>query len=469
MTSVKVSSPVMDSATTANLQSKNPPRRVAITTMGCKVNIFESELIMQKLAAKNYLPTADITAADVYLINTCTVTAESDRQARQQVRKAIRANPDAWVVMTGCYAQVAPDACAAIAGVDLVVGNSRKLDIPQLLAPLYANALPPVLVDDVKQQISLPDQLVNGFDGRTRAFVQIQQGCDQGCTFCIIHTARGASRSFAPTAIKRQVERLVMNGYREIVICGVDIGAYGSDFKHAAAENQFDLAALLRQLVQLPGDFRLRLSSVDPAHISDQLISIIASSDKICPQLHLSMQSGNTLILKRMKRRATREILYERLLSLRAAVPELVLSADILVGFPTETEQHFADTVQAVRDLNISFPHVFAYSRRAGTPAARIPQQVATATRKLRAATIRRVGKEVWNQVATSMVGSQQTVLIENQSKAASSAPLTGRAANYFMVTIAPSDWHPDCVADGWQQVKITGVSDNALIARRLV
>lgn len=434
-----------------------PARKVAISTLGCKVNTFESELVAQKLSARRFQRVTGTETADLVLINTCTVTAEADRQARQQVRRMIRNNPGARVVVTGCYAQVDPQACLQIPGVDLVVGNSGKLDIPELIEPLFAGELPPVMVDNVDAEISLPDQLVSGFEGRTRAFVQIQQGCDQGCTFCIIHTARGPNRSFAPMLIKAQVERLVSNGYQEIVICGVDIGSYGNDFT-----GDFNLATLLAELTEIPEDFRIRLSSLDPAHITDQLISVMACSDKVCPQLHLSLQSGNTLILKRMKRRATREVLYERIGAMRRAIPELVLSADILVGFPTETEDHFAQTLGAVYDLEIPFPHVFTYSIRPGTPAARIPDQVPVFERKSRASRIRSAGREVWEKVAESMIGTTQRVLVEGRPAALEQKTLA-RAANYFTVQIEPSE----VPASGWQKVEITGIGRDSLIARR--
>ncbi len=354
--------------------------------------------------------------------------------------------------------QMDPQACANIPGVDLVVGNSEKLDIPGLLEPMYKGLLPPVMVGNLDREISLPDQLVSGFEGRTRAFVQIQQGCDQGCTFCIIHTARGPNRSFAPSMIKRQVQRLVINGYQEIVICGVDIGSYGSDFPNA-----FGLADLLAEIVLLEGDFRIRLSSIDPAHISDQLIHLMAGNNRICPQIHLSLQSGNTLILKRMKRRATRELLYQRIKRLREAVPELVLSADILVGFPTETEQQFNDTLQAIVELEIPFPHVFTYSSRPGTPAAKIPRQVSIAERKSRASRARKCGQIVWSEVASKLIGSTQKVLLE-QNERSPGGPVKARAANYFTVQLEPMN-PPE---KGWQFVEITGVGTDSLIARKL-
>ncbi|MBX2867050.1 MAG: tRNA (N(6)-L-threonylcarbamoyladenosine(37)-C(2))-methylthiotransferase MtaB [Acidiferrobacterales bacterium] len=431
-------------------------KKLVMDTMGCKVNSFESELISEKLGS-DFERVQEIADADIFIINTCTVTVEADRQARQLVRRAIRANPEAWVVVTGCYAQMDPDACAGIPGVDLVVGNSQKLDIPNLLAPMMKGALPPVMLRDIDQEISLPDQLVTNFDGRTRAFVQIQQGCDQGCTFCIIHTARGPNRSFDGALIKRQIQRLIMNGYKEIVICGVDIGSYGSD-----KGEECGLVQLLHDLIQIEGDFRLRLSSIDPIHITPELASLMGRSRKICPQLHLSMQSADTLILKRMKRRATRELLYERIQNLREEVPDLVLSADILVGFPTESEAHFEATLAAVEDLEIPFPHVFPYSARPGTPAARIPKQVPMAVRKERAKLVRQAGARVWRSTAEKLVGSSQTVLTERPQMAKPGGFAIGRAANYFQVRLDSEH----VLENSWQEVEIIDVGRDCLIAR---
>lgn len=406
----------------------------------------------------------DDARADLCVINTCTVTAEADRQARQQVRRAIKSNPGAWIVVTGCYAQMDPGACAEIPGVDLVVGNNRKLDIPNLVDELFKHRLPQVIVGDMDRDISLPSDLVSGFDGRSRAFVQIQQGCDQGCTFCIIHTARGPNRSFAADAIQKQVSHLIENGYREIVLCGVDIGSYGCD---ADRSRSGTLPELVDGLASLPGDFRLRLSSIDPAHISDELIAVLKNHrDTVCPQLHLSLQSGNTLILKRMKRRATRPLIDERIAELRRAVPDLVLSADVLVGFPTEDESHFEDTLSAIYELEIAFPHVFAYSARNGTPAARIPRQVEKPVRKERAARARKAGAEVWYRVAERLVGSQQKMLLE---RGGNSDQWVARGSNYFPASlIAPAGYKPlqNLNAGDWIQAEITGFDKHRLIAR---
>lgn len=453
-------------------------KRVALSTLGCKVNSFETELIAQKLSGRHYSRVKSTEEADLYIINTCTVTSEADRQARQLVRKAIRSNPQAWVVVTGCYAEIDPNACSMIPGVDLVVGNSQKLDIPSLLDTLYQGELPPILGKNIDKEISLPDELLSGYEGRTRAFVQIQQGCDQGCTFCVIHKARGPNRSFPLSMIRRQIERLVLNGYKEIVICGVDIGSYGSDFEDSSQ----NLTMLLKEVVKVEGDYRLRLSSIDPAHITDELIDCIASEPAICPQLHLSMQSGSTLILKRMKRRATRDVLYERVSALKKAVPNLVLSADILVGFPTESDEHFQQTLEAMNDLDIAYPHVFAYSPRPGTPAARIPSQVPKAIRKERAVKAREMGKQVWRRVAMAQIGDHSRILLESNDNRtndnrANNGVISGRASNYFPIRVEPvknADFHAgDTIVEdgglsGWLNVEITAVSADALIARRL-
>lgn len=400
-------------------------KRVGITTLGCKVNIFESELIGETLQTNDWQVVPNTEVADLYLINTCTVTKEADRQARQEVRRAIKRNPGALIVVTGCYAQMDPNAVAEIPGVDLVVGNDRKLDIHHLLPQLENGELPKVMVGDLDEHVSLPDQLLAGYESHTRAFVQIQQGCDQGCTFCIIHVARGPSRSLAPNLIKRQVQRLALNGYPEIVICGVDLGSYGYDFSSSdlnSARQNFNLVNLLEELLLLESDtnnpFRIRLSSIDPHHISDSLIELIAKEDRICPHIHLSLQSGNTLILKRMKRRYDADYVRERIGKLRKQVPNLVMSADVMVGFPTETEEQFSDTMQMIRDLEIAFPHVFSYSERSGTPASHIPaeKQVPIAVRKERNKRIRELGVDIKSTVLKSKIGQSAWVLAEKES-----------------------------------------------------
>ncbi len=423
------------------------PGRLATTTLGCKINAYETRLIERDFIDTGWSRVDDNAEADIHIVNTCTVTAEADRQARQAVRRIIRNNPDCVVVVTGCYAQMSPDACAAIPGVDFVVGNDRKLDIHRLLPLLEQGSVESVLVGDLDQHVSLPQSILTGFEGRARAFVQIQQGCDQGCTFCIIHRARGPSRSLPLTLIRRQVERLVMNGYREIVLCGVDLGSWGADLD--CDENTDDptqgpvqkqqeplrLSRLVEALDALDGDFRIRLSSIDPVHLDDDLIQTMALSPRVCPHIHLSMQSGSTMILKRMKRRATRPLIEERVAFARQLMPDLTLSADVITGFPTETEQHFSDTIDAIERLGIGWPHVFPYSAREGTPAARIPSQIEVKIRKQRAALVRAAGAEVLTRVLAQQAGTRKRVLVERAAEL--DKPAVARADDYCTVRIA--------------------------------
>lgn len=445
-----------------NSTARSTPKKVGITTLGCKVNTYESELIGEALKTNNWLLVANTEAADLYLINTCTVTREADRQARQEVRKSIKRNPNALVVVTGCYAQIDPQACAAIPGVDLVLGNDQKLDVHNLLPNLERGELPKVMVGDLDQHVSLPSSLLAGYEAHTRAFVQIQQGCDQGCTFCIIHVARGPSRSLAPSLIKRQVQRLALNGYPEIVICGVDLGSYGQDFSES--QPRFDLVDLLQELLELECDpsnpFRIRLSSIDPHHITDRLIDLMASEARICPHIHLSLQSGNTLILKRMKRRYDADHVLERIARLREQLPQLVMSADVMVGFPTETEQQYVDTEQMVKQLNIAFPHVFSYSERDGTPAARIPanKQVLVAQRKSRNKRLRDVGQQLQTTLLQSKLGQSAWVLAEKPAKR--DGYTLCRAEDYLAVLV-PSE---RVTLGRWSKVEYDSVDNGYLI-----
>jgi threonylcarbamoyladenosine tRNA methylthiotransferase MtaB len=436
----------------------------ATTTLGCKVNLYESGVIARSLQQHDWQQVDSTAAADLYVINTCTVTAEADRQARQLVRRLVRQNPQALIVVTGCYAQIDPAACAAIPGVDLVLGNDRKLDLYRLLPALQRGELPEVLVGNPDQHVSLPAHIIDSCEGHTRAFVQVQQGCDQGCTFCVIHTARGPSRSFPPTLVRRQVQRLLMNGYREIVLCGVDIGSYGKDLQSGRADS-YSLATLLRDIAALDGDFRLRVSSIDPAYLDEQLIDVLAGEEKVCPHFHLSLQSGNTLTLKRMKRRYTAEQMYQRVMSLKAAMPGVVFGADILCGFPTESDQAHADSVAMIHDLEIAFPHVFSYSDRPGVPAARIPDQVPHAVRKARSRELMQAGNAVRDLLLQSRLqqGGHARLLLEQGDK---SRPgwLRGRSEDYLPVTIA-GEGH---VSGDLLTVQYVAVENGTMIAQAL-
>ncbi len=429
-------------------------KRVAISTLGCKVNTFESELIMQRLCEHDYERVSPGDAADIYIINSCTVTAEADRQSRQLARKLKRQNENATVIMTGCYAQNNSEMVAGIDEIDWVVGNAAKLDLPRLIMQKEQQQSSLLLMPAFDEMLAVPEDLLAGYESQSRAFIQIQQGCDQACTFCIIHVARGPSLSFPLQNVIAQYQKMVEQGYKEVVICGVDLGSYGDDL-----EGEHSLFNLLAEMLALKLDCRIRISSIDPYHLTDELIELIADNEQICPHIHLSMQSANTLILKRMKRRANREMIFDRVGKLREKIPALALSADVLVGFPTETAEQFAETLEAIEQLQIAYPHVFPYSNREGTPAARIPDQTEVAEKKRRARLVRELGQRVWQQQAQLRVGTQQRCLLESSNAAGESI---ARCDDYFPVRLAES---AHSLQKGqWCQIQISGIEGQSLL-----
>jgi len=398
--------------------------------------------------------------ADVYVINSCTVTAEADRQTRQAVRRALRQNPQAHVIVTGCYAQNQADACAEIPGVSLVLGNDHKYAVAKFARNLKKSKQPDDVAIQIDRLTGLPPALLDGFESRSRAFVQVQQGCDQSCTFCVIHRARGPSRSFDEDHILRQIGNFVNAGFGEVVICGVDLGSYVT----ADAEDGSGLAltSLLKRIALLPGTFRIRLSSIDPVHLTDDLLAVLSDPDRFCPYLHVSIQSGSTLILKRMKRRYDREFLKDRLDAARQHIEGLVLGADVMAGFPTESEQDFADTVDIIDHSQVIYPHVFSFSARPGTPAARIPRQVPKTERRRRAAILRTIGETNRRLALQRMVGSTGRLIVERPDAAAKSNAYHGRLANYMPVRLED----PEKASASEVGVEIHGVSEEVLVAR---
>ena len=411
-------------------------RSVSVETLGCKVNLFESEYILDQLKSRYRVPVSG-KAADLCIVNTCTVTREADRQSRQAIRRTIRNNPDATVIVTGCYAQMQPDECAGIPGVDYVIPGDKKLQIPQLIAgEVKIEAL---LTDSSNKSASeFPEKIITGFESRTRANLQVQQGCDNGCTFCIIHTARGPSRSISPTTVIRQVEQYVRQGFAEIVICGIDLGSYGEDLANRDYRT-INLAALTSELAARYPDTRFRLSSIDPVHITPDLVDAFRKHDNICPHIHLSLQSASPIILKRMKRRYQPEDVFDAVAALRSTRSDLILSADIMAGFPTESDADFELTRKAIFDLQIAYPHVFAYSERDQTPAAKIPKQVPPVIRKARAKSLREAGDTVRKQVLDGYIGRIETGLTEGRVSVSDNL-FRSRLANYLPVYFACSN-----------------------------
>ena len=409
---------------------------VSIETLGCKVNLFESEYIYHQFQSADWVK-ADAGTADLCVINTCTVTKEADRQSRQAIRRTIRNNPDATVVVTGCYAEMQPEKCAEIEGVDFVVPGTEKLRIPEIVSLGHKNKQL-IFRSDGDLSSPLPSEAVAGFESRTRAYLQIQQGCDNGCTFCIIHKARGASRSILPTSVARQVERYASQGFREIVVCGIDLGAYGFDLS-TQSNGSFSLSSLIRELASRHPGLRFRLSSIDPAHITSDLITVFDEFENVCPHLHLSLQSMSPIILKRMKRRYAPEDVFLAVEALYKTRSDLILSADVMVGFPTESDDDFERTRRALHELEVSYPHVFAYSQRHGTPAARIPKQIPHEIRKERARLLRHEGERIRQKVLRRFFGQTVRTLVENVVEP--STQLTrSRMANFVPVYFRRAD-----------------------------
>ena len=384
-----------------------------IITFGCRLNAYESE-IMTGLAEQAGLD-------DAVIVNTCAVTAEAERQARQAIRRARRLRPGARIIVTGCAAQIAPERYAAMPEVDRVIGNREKLEAATFGTAETAR----VRVNDIMGVRETARHLVAGFDGRARAFVEVQQGCDHRCTFCIIPFGRGPSRSVPLGPIVAQVRTLVEGGYREIVLTGVDITAWGADLPGRPTLGQL-VRRLLAAVPELP---RLRLTSLDPAEIDEALWQALAEEERLMPHLHLSLQAGDDMILKRMKRRHSRADAIAFCQRARRLRPDVAFGADIIAGFPTETEAMFANTLDLVEECDLTFLHVFPYSERPGTPAARMPA-LPMAERKARAQRLRTAGDAALARFLDRRVGRALAVLVEKDG--------FGRSEHYAPVTFAP-------------------------------
>ena len=367
-----------------------------IITFGCRLNTYESEVMREHARATGL--------SNTIIVNTCAVTAEAERQARQAIRRARRNRPEARIVVTGCAAQISPDAYAAMPEVDQVLGNAEKLE----RRSFEPGDSEPVRVNDIIAARETANHLIEGFDGRARAFIQVQNGCDHRCTFCVIPFGRGNSRSVPIGEISRQVQILVAGNFHEIVLSGVDIASYGPDLPGRPTLGQM----VRRVLAAAPDLARLRLSSLDPAEIDDDLLRLIADEPRLMPHLHLSLQAGDDVILKRMKRRHSRDQAVAAAATLRQQRPDIVLGADLITGFPTETKAMFANTLGLVEDCGLTYLHVFPYSPRPETPAARMPQ-VPRHEAKERAAHLRTAGQAALSLHLDSEIGGERSVLIE--------------------------------------------------------
>ncbi len=383
-------------------------------TLGCRLNSYETQAMKELTSAAG--------VEDAVIVNTCAVTAEAVRKARQEIRKLRRDNPNARMIVTGCAAQIEPETFAAMSEVDHVIGNTEKMQ-----AQTWANfggfigETEKVVVDDIMSVTETASHLIDGFGTRSRAYVQVQNGCDHRCTFCIIPYGRGNSRSVPAGVIVDQIKRLVDRGFNEVVLTGVDLTSWGADLP-----SEPKLGDLVMRILKLVPDLpRLRISSIDSIEVDEALMQAIASEPRLMPHMHLSLQAGDNMILKRMKRRHLRDDAIKFCEDAKKLRPDMTFGADIIAGFPTETEEMFANSLKLVGDCDLTWLHVFPYSPRPGTPAAKMPQVNGKAI-KDRAARLRRAGAEQVSRHVNAQIGQTHHVLMEN--------PRMGRTAQFAEV-----------------------------------
>jgi threonylcarbamoyladenosine tRNA methylthiotransferase MtaB len=436
------------------------PIRVGFATIGCKLNQYDTTEVQALLEARGFRTVPFEAPAQLYVINTCTVTARADGSGRQAIRRAIARNPDAVVVVTGCYAQTRPEAVAAIPGVDLVLGTADRHALPDLLDGLRKRVRPLVRVGDVFAAPAPPAIPLRRFaPGYTRAFVKVQDGCQHRCSFCIVPFARGASRSQPAARVVEQVEGLAAAGYREVVLTGVDLGHYGWDLEPRAS-----LAALLRRLLEVPGLARLRLSSVLPAYVTDELVELLAAEPRLCRHLHVPLQSGSARVLRAMRRpytpgryRALVERLAERL-------PGLGLGTDVITGFPGETAEDFAATRDLVEALPFTYLHVFSYSDRRGTEAARsTAARVPAGEIRRRTRALRLLGEGKQAAFRRAQVGRTLEVLVLEE-RTGPGGRLVGLTDNYLEVVLDG----PDTLRGRLLRVRVSGAGPDGLHGARV-
>jgi len=417
-------------------------KKIAINTLGCKANQLESSILADELKSKNFEVVRFNEKADVYIINTCTVTGKSDNTSRYFIRQAKRINPDAKIIVTGCYAQISPEEIAQLDGVDLIIGNSEKQDLVELL---YAYALNQnddfgdknkarILVSNIMDEKKFRDKKVYSASGRTRAVIKVQDGCNFRCSYCIVPYARGKSRSNPVENIINQVKELTQKGFKEIILSGIHLGQWGIDL-----EPKQSLAGLIKALESIDGLNRYRISSLDPMEFSDKLIETLINSKKFCHHLHISLQSGNNEILSKMKRRYTVEYYSELINTLSKSISNLAIGSDIIVGFPGETEEYFNDTCKNLEELPISYIHVFTYSRRKGTLAAVMPDQISQEIKKARNANLTELAKRKNKEFIKSQTGQELEILVE-LARDSKTGMLKGLTHNYIPVLIDGSD-----------------------------
>jgi len=409
------------------------PKRVALVTLGCKVNQYESAGLAERLEQLGHTLVGFDAEADVCIVNTCTVTARTDFQSRQLIRRAARRNPGAAVIVTGCYAQLAADLIKTLPGVRVVAGNVEKDLIPAMVGTIDGGPVD-VMVRDIGKIRQFSDLSPERFPGRTRAFLKVQDGCNAWCSYCIVPKARGPSRSMPVDAVLERASAMVRAGYREIVLTGVHLGAWGQDLSPAR-----DLPSLVRGLMDAGMIGRLRLSSVEPLEVTPELIACLREPTVLCPHLHIPLQSGDNRILAAMGRHYSGDYFRDLVNRLVTEIPSLAVGVDVMAGFPGESEQEFENTLGLLRDLPVAYLHVFPYSDRPGTAASGLPGKVEEPVRTMRAAALRSLGLAKREAFARKFVGTRQVVLAE-ESRDRKTGLLKGFTGNYIPVILQDGD-----------------------------
>ena len=423
-----------------------------IYTLGCKVNQYESEAIAERLTEHGIAISKPSSVCDIYIINTCTVTAESDRKACQFIRRAIQKNPAAYVLVTGCLAQTDAERIAAISGVDYISGNTNKLAVADYALKLVSlgrkNTAPEIEVSDINES-GFEKMSISEF-GRTRAYVKIEDGCENKCAYCIIPSARGKIRSKEPQDVLSEVRALVGGGCREVVLTGIETASYGKDL------GGIDLADLLVSVDCIEGLERMRLGSLDPSLISEKFVKKISPLSTIAPHFHLSLQSGSSRVLAAMKRKYNADMAMRAIKLLRAYIPDAQFTTDVIVGFPGETDEDFEDTMRFAKEARFLMIHVFPYSKRKGTIAAQMKDQIAPDVKRDRAAKLSALAAEIRAEILSEQIGKTYPVLFETYRDGVAH----GHTASFIEVSVNADSALTDMILD----VKITGVENDACI-----
>lgn len=402
---------------------------VAFHTLGCKVNHYESEAVWQLFKQRGYQKLNFDQIADIYVINTCTVTNTGDKKSRQIIRRAIKKNPSAVVAVTGCYAQTSAADVLDIPGVDIVIGNQGRDKIVDYVEEFLQSREPINVVGDIMKAKVYEELEVPEFTDRTRASLKIQEGCNNFCTFCIIPWARGLLRSRRPENVLQQAEQLVAAGYKEIVLTGIHTGGYGEDL------TDYNLAKLLQELDQLIGLERIRISSIEVSQITEEIIAVLQSSARIVNHLHIPLQSGSDEILKRMRRKYTTEEYRQKIAEVRQALPDLAITTDVIVGFPGETDEQFMEATKVIEEIAFAELHVFPYSKRTGTPAAKMEGQVTEQVKHERSQKLIQLSNSLSLRYRTIFIDKQLSVIPERVfNEGAEESLLIGYSDNYIPI-----------------------------------